>query len=293
MSYTDNGGALEGPLASAETVNVVGDLFVGTSAADTFAGTAGRDGASGLGGNDSLSGAAADDTISGDTGDDTLNGGGGNDTFRVAPGDGFDAIAGGAGTDTIAAQGNGTAVGLASLAGVEAITANGFTNVTVVGSATANTLNFGAVTLTGIGVIDGGAGADSITGTTLRDTILGGSGADRISGGGGDDVITGGADNDALNGGAGFDVFRFEAGFGADTITGFDANPGSGGQDRLDLVALGVTAANFGARVVVTTSADGLNTVITVDGVSTITVLAVRPGTATNQISITDFVLSP
>jgi Ca2+-binding RTX toxin-like protein len=293
VSYTDNGGALEGPIATAETVNVVGDLFVGTAAADTFAGTAGRDRASGLGGNDTLRGAAADDVISGDTGDDALNGGTGNDTFRVAPGDGFDGIVGGTGIDTIEAQASGTAIGLSSLASVEAITANGFSNVTVAGSAAANTFNFGAVALTGVGAIDGGAGADTITGTAFADTILGGSGADRLNGGRGDDTIAGGTDNDALNGGAGFDVFRFEAGFGADTITGFDANPGAGGQDRLDLVALGVTAADFGARVVLATSADGLNTVITVDGVSTITVLAVRPGAAANQISITDFVLSP
>ena len=55
-------------------------------------------------------------------------------------------------------QANDTVIGLRSLASVEAITANGFSGVTIVGSATANTLNFGAVTLTGIGSIDGGAG---------------------------------------------------------------------------------------------------------------------------------------
>ena len=291
VSYTDDGGTAEGPLASAETVNVVGDLYVGTAAADTFAGTAGRDNASGMGGNDTLNGAAADDTLSGDVGDDTVNGGAGNDTIRVAPGDGFDAVIGGAGTDIVAAQADGTVIGLRSLASVETISANGFTGVSIAGSSAANTLNFGAVALLGIGGIDGGAGNDTITGTAAVDTILGGAGNDILNGGGGDDLITGGADNDAMNGGAGLDIFRFDAGFGADTITGFDANP-SGGQDKIDVTALGITAANFGTRVVLGLSADGLSTVVTIDGVSSVTVLARTPGAGTNQITITDFTIA-
>jgi hypothetical protein len=291
VGYTDNGGTAEGPLASAETVNVVGDLYLGTAGADTFSGTAGRDNASGLGGNDVLNGAALDDVIAGGTGDDSINAGAGDDTIRVWPGDGFDAVIGGAGVDVVLAQANDTTIGLRSLGGVESISANGFTGVTIAGSSLADTLNFGAVGLIDIGAIDGGAGNDVITGTPFVDVILGGAGADTINGGQGDDVITGGADNDALNGGAGLDRFVFAAGSGLDAITGFDANP-SGGQDKIDVAGLAVTAANFGARVMLASSAEGLNTIVTVDGVPIVTVLARTPGAGANQMSITDFTLA-
>ena len=58
----------------------------------------------------------------------------------------------------------------------------------------------------------------------------------------GNDTLDGGAGNDTLIGGAGNDVFKFLAGFGQDTITDFDANP-AGGQDLMDISALGITAA--------------------------------------------------
>ena len=58
-----------------------------------------------------------------------------------------------------------------------------------------------------------------------------------------------------MNGGNNADTFTFAAAFGADTITGFDANPaGTGntaGQDRLDISALGITAATFAANVTI------------------------------------------
>ena len=59
-----------------------------------------------------------------------------------------------------------------------------------------------------------------------------------MNGGAGDDRMTGGAGNDSLIAtGAGFDILVFAPGFGADTVTGFDANPPRGGQDLIDITA--------------------------------------------------------
>ncbi len=286
VSYTDLHGTLE-TLFSAET-GVVGDVFVGDGAANTFNGTAGRDNASGGGGNDTLSTAGADDIVSGDAGNDTISTGAGNDIIRFTNGTGgFDAITGGAGTDQIQAMSNNTVIGLVSLAGVESITGGAFTNVTILGSGAANTLNFSAVTLTNIFFIDGGGGNDTITGSGAADTLIGGAGADTINGGGGDDNIAGGSGNDTMNGQAGLDTFWFSAGFGADRIIGFDANP-TGGQDKLNISALGITAANFAANVTIASAGGGTDTLITIGG-ATIRLVGVAPA----QVNINDFVLAP
>ncbi|MCK7481286.1 MAG: hypothetical protein M0C28_31950 [Candidatus Moduliflexus flocculans] len=47
-----------------------------------------------------------------------------------------------------------------------------------------------------------------------------------------------------MNGGAGNDIFVFAAGFGNDQIAGFDANLAGGGQDLLDISALGLTSCH-------------------------------------------------
>ena len=160
---------------------VVGDLFNGGAANDVFNGTAGRDHVTGGGGNDTLTTleqadqvqggpgndtintGAGDDVAAGGAGDDTINTGAGNDSIRFNGADGFDAVNGGAGTDEIVVAGAGAVIGLQSLTGVETITGAG-AGVNIVGSEAANTLNFSAVTLTLIDRIQGGGGADVITG---------------------------------------------------------------------------------------------------------------------------------
>jgi hypothetical protein len=52
-----------------------------------------------------------------------------------------------------------------------------------------------------------------------------------------------------MSGGLGNDIFRFGAAFGVDRISDFDADFGGGGQDRMDISALGITAANFASLV--------------------------------------------
>ena len=103
-------------------------------------------------------------------------------------------------------------------------------------------------------------------------------------------MLTGGTGNDAMNGGAGNDTFVFAAaGFGGDTITGFDANPGGGGQDRLDISGLGINAAAFAGSVSIALVAG--NTLVTI-GADTIQLNGVN-GLGANVINIDDFLLSP
>ena len=64
------------------------------------------------------------------------------------------------------------------------------------------------------------------------------------------DEVLGTTGNDVLTGGAGNDIFAFGPNFGNDRIIDFDANP-AGGQDLLNIAALGVTAANFVANVTI------------------------------------------
>ena len=182
-------------------------------------------------GNDTLEGSGIADTILGGKGDDVLDGGAGNDTFLIAAGDGIDAIAGGSGIDVIKATANNVAIGLSSLSGIETITADGRTGVSILGSSAEDLLDFSAVTLVGIGTLNAGSGDDTLTGTALADTILGGSGNDQLDGGDGDDdfLIAGSAGTDTLIGGSGSDrivataanvAIAFGSWSGIETITG-------------------------------------------------------------------------
>jgi len=317
-----------------------GETNAGADTTLTAVGTAGQDEFHGGAGNDALTTLAEDDLISGDAGDDTIVSGAGNDTITFAgTGDGFDNVTGGAGTDSILALTNGTNIGLTTqISGVEVISANGHTGVHILGSAVADALNFSATVLQNIIDIDGGDGGDTISGSATNDTIFGraggdtlngnggndsldggagadtlaggagidaldgGAGDDTLNGGAGDDTLTGGAGNDSLQGGGGLNVFRYLAAFGADTIQAtFDANP-TGGQDKIDLSALGVTSANFSTRVTIqanfTVGLTTNNTLITVKDAAnvvlgTITLIGVSgTGTAANTITVADFTLA-
>ena len=91
-------------------------------------------------------------------------------------------------------------------------------------------------------------------------TLNGGNGSDLIDGGTGDDTLSGGIGNDTDNiiGGAGNDTINLLAtdggndvviyngpNFGNDILTNFDATA-AGGQDLINLSALGITADNLG-----------------------------------------------
>jgi Ca2+-binding RTX toxin-like protein len=259
----------------------------GGAGPDTITGTTGPDMIFGGVGLDRLVGGNGADTIIGGADDDIVNGGAGTDVFQRNPGDGFDAVTGGTEVDSIMAMADNMSIGLRSIASTEEIDANGHLGVTIQGSPLANTFNFGAVTMFGIDSINGGDGGDTITGTVADDVINGGTGLDRLNGGSGNDVIRGGVGDDILNGGAGLDRFMFAAAFGADTIAGFDANA-TGGQDLLDISALGITAATFAANVTIVAHPTLTGRVlVTIAGLGTITV----NGTV-NTVNQLDFILA-
>jgi Ca2+-binding RTX toxin-like protein len=152
-------------------------------------------------------------------------GGVGNDTYEVT--DLGDSVVEGAGAGTDAVW---TSLASYTLgANVENLFYGSIGNFTGTGNALAN-------------VIAGGGGNDRLSGLAGNDTLNGGLG---------NDTLIGDAGNDILIGGAGNDTFMFAAGFGNDSIQDFDANP-IGGQDLLNIAALGVTAANFAANVTIT-----------------------------------------
>jgi hypothetical protein len=94
-----------------------------------------------------------------------------------------------------------------------------------------------------------------------------------------------------MNGGAGNDTFIFIGTFGNDDITGFDANP-AGGQDLLNISALGVTAANFNTRVTIA-AAGGGRTLVTIRNAANVIVGTIRLNGGPANYNATDFILAP
>jgi Ca2+-binding RTX toxin-like protein len=99
------------------------------------------------------------------------------------------------------------------------------------------------------GVLDGGPGGDTLTGSDFRNLLFGRTGNDTIAGRRGDDEISGGLGADAIGGGRGRDLLN--PGSGNDTING------GTGRDRLsfDFAPVGVsvdlragTATNWGTK---------------------------------------------
>lgn len=76
------------------------------------------------------------------------------------------------------------------------------------------------------------------------DMLMGGAGRDMLNGGTGDDTLNGGAGDDDLTGGTGDDIFVFTPdGTGTDTIVDFTREADN--NDRIDLKAFGLTAAQL------------------------------------------------
>ncbi|WP_051531656.1 M10 family metallopeptidase C-terminal domain-containing protein [Sphingomonas sp. URHD0057] len=183
----------------------------------------------GLAGNDQITTGARADTICGGGGNDVICAGAGDDCIAYSgTGSGFDTVDGGTGTDTIRAMSNGTVIGLHAVSGIEEISANGFTNVSMQGSANADSLDFSQVSLDQIGKIAAGAGDDFVCGSAGNDVISGGLGADRLAGGAGADTY--------LYGAAGESTVKAH-----DMITDFTA-----GIDRIDLSAIDASSKQKG-----------------------------------------------
>ena len=229
--------------------------------------------------NNTITSNGGSDVLTGLQGNDTLIGNGGNDRFVATINDGNDVYSGGSGSDTYDLSGT-----------------NAGANVNLA-SGRASSAETGNDILLSIENVKGSNGANTITGNGGANVLDGLGGNDTINGGGGADRITGGAGNDTMNGGAGNDTFVFAPNFGADTIVGFDANPGPNppalNQDLLDISAFGINAEEFAASVSITTglfdAVAGVDTRVTI-GADTITFGGVT-GLGANVITQADFIL--
>jgi Ca2+-binding RTX toxin-like protein len=180
-------------------IQVLNDLFAGTTGNDTLNGTSVADVIHGNIGNDALNGNGGDDSLYGDAGVDTLVGGAGNDLLDG--GTGADTLAGGTGNDTYVVDNAGDVV--TELAGEGTDTVQASVTYTL-------STNVENLTLVGSGGAINGTGntADNVlTGNDSANVLMGLSGNDTIYGQGGDDVIDGGAGADTMVGGAGNDTY--------------------------------------------------------------------------------------
>ncbi len=260
-------------------------LTAGGQGNDTLTLAAGfTDWVSGDDGNDSIStgdladvllGGGGNDTMTGGTGNDTVRGGAGNDSINyIVDADGVDAVDGGADTDALfltSGSGNQTLTVVfdgvsitgfegGSVTNVESVTANlgrGPADLLAYETTTAAvTVNLAIGSASGFALIAdieyvrSGAGADSLTGSTVANVLDGGTNNDTIDGGGGDDTLIGGLGADLLTGGSGNDSFRYfssdETGTTAatrDIITSFEGAGVAGG----DLINVNDIDANTGA----------------------------------------------
>jgi Ca2+-binding RTX toxin-like protein len=251
----------------------------------TVAGTGGNDVIDAAGGNDVVSAGSGDDTVLAGTGNDVVNAGSGNDT--VIGGSGSDIVAGGNGSDAFVATIGDANDFYSGGAGTDTLDMSAMT-----APVTINLGGFASSAQTGIDLVSSienaiaGSGNDNITGSSAANVLEGRAGNDTINAGNGADTVIGGLGDDIMNGGTGSDTFVFAPGFGNDRIQGFDANT-AGGQDRLDVTVFGISAADFAMRVAI---ADvGADTLITVDGLDTVRLLAI--GNATT-VTDADFLLA-
>lgn len=221
----------------------------GNEGVDSLYGGSGDDLLMGGEDNDLLRGGLGNDLLRGGTGNDTLSGGGGRDSFEG--GDGIDTLL--LNDETISANGNGVAVdmalgtirwsrddGLELMSGIEVL----------VGSTGKDTLHGSAFAeeirgQSGDDFIDAREGNDTVIGSSGRDTLYGGDGDDFLNGNLGNDQIYGEAGNDTLDNSNGTNsVYAGQSSlYGGDgddvfkTFSGIGLIDGGAGNDTFDLSA--------------------------------------------------------
>lgn len=258
------GGAGADSLVGGAGIDTVWYQSAVTASLSAPAGNTGQAVGDSYSGIENLVGSGSADSFTGDAGNNNLNGAAGDDTLDGSAGN--DVLVGGAGAD--------------SLVGGSGIDAANYQSAVTVSF-------FNAALNTGDAAGDSYSGIENLGGSGFADNLTGSLGANVVNGGAGNDTITGQAGRDTLVGGAGLDTFVFQFGFGNDIINDFDADP-LGGQDLLDVSAMGITAANFASRV--TISDLGADTLVTFYGNAALTVKLAGVADAAT-VTIEDFKL--
>ena len=154
-------------------------------------------------------------TILGTTGSNTLNGTSGNDVIDGKGG--VDKISASDGNDTIKYYASSTPGYINGGNGTDTLDASAVASSTNLSINLGNYVNMENLT--------GGAGGDTLTGTSGNNVLYGGAGLDYLYGSTGNDTLWGGAGTgDRLTGGTGRDVYLLGIGDGADKITSSSVN---------------------------------------------------------------------
>ncbi len=222
-------------------------------------------------------------TLDGGVGIDLLQGGSGADTLTGGPG--ADTLDGGAGNADMLLESGDVNMTLAS-ASMSGLGGDAFSNIeqaTLTGGDAANVINTSA--FPGPVTVNGGAGADTITGGPLADTLNGGDSNDTVTGGDAMDILNGDGGADTLNGGLSLDVLH--GGDGDDSLDGGadavnDILDGNAGENRV--VASGDT--NF---TLTDTNLVGLGN----DTLTEITRATLTGGAGDNALNASAFTLGP
>ncbi|WP_296169951.1 calcium-binding protein, partial [uncultured Brevundimonas sp.] len=192
---------------------------------------------------ENLTGSAFDDQLTGSSGDNAISGGAGSDTVSGADGDdvitgglGNDTINGGTGTDTAVFSGGLGSYGFSSGPNGSLIVTGADGTDTLTGIERVRFDDGTYVLATGHRYFEGGAGADTVTGTNGRDELQGLGGDDILNGLDGDDYLTGGAGNDTIDGGAGADMAIFSGSITNYTITSVAGGVSVAGANGTDIV---------------------------------------------------------
>ena len=176
-----------------------------------------------------IQGTSANETLNGTAGPDVICTGGGNDVVYAFGGDDFVIVEGAGTVEVDLGIGNDTFYGGYGLAQYHAVVEGGDGADEITGTP-------------GDDVIYGDAGEDTVYGGSGADQIYGGTGSDNLQGESGDDKIQGEAGDDDINGGWGADTLRGDA--GNDTLLGGYANDMLYGSDGYDYLQ-GDTGADY------------------------------------------------
>ncbi|MGL4634415.1 MAG: cadherin domain-containing protein, partial [Beijerinckiaceae bacterium] len=223
----DQGGLTFDKVLTISVQNASGN-FAGTAGVDSYSGTNEEDVINGLAGNDVLSGGLGNDIINGGDDADILYGEAGNDVIDGGTAD--DQLIGGAGADTLTGSAGDDYIRYdTDTTGVN-INLNTSTATGVVGSEANGDM------ISGFEHVFGGAGGDTITGSSIDNIIFGQDGLDIIDGGDGNDFIFGGAGADTLTGGSGNDWLNYQDG-SVGVVVNLDTNAASGGFAQGDVIS--------------------------------------------------------